>query len=159
MNRFRFRSRHRCSGARAAAPWLAGAAALLPLAGFLHPVSGADHAVAMVAVGLWGAVLGLAVLAAQIGTASGRALLLVLPIGWLTGVWIGLQLPGEPALPLLTTLSFTLVGLLVALQARLGVRWLARPRPAQRRPPWPGERGHHESRRRRTAREPLGNEP
>jgi urease accessory protein len=125
MNRFRFRSRHRCSGARAAAPWLAGAAALLPLAGFLHPVSGADHAVAMVAVGLWGAVLGLAVLAAQIGTASGRALLLVLPIGWLTGVWIGLQLPGEPALPLLTTLSFTLVGLLGALQARLGVRWLA----------------------------------
>lgn len=28
------------------------------VAGFLHPISGLDHAVAMVAVGLWGAVLG-----------------------------------------------------------------------------------------------------
>jgi urease accessory protein len=28
------------------------------LAGFLHPISGLDHVVAMVAVGLWGAVLG-----------------------------------------------------------------------------------------------------
>ena len=28
------------------------------MAGFLHPISGLDHVVAMVAVGLWGAVLG-----------------------------------------------------------------------------------------------------
>lgn len=28
------------------------------VAGFLHPISGPDHVVAMVAVGLWGAVLG-----------------------------------------------------------------------------------------------------
>ena len=28
------------------------------VAGFLHPISGLDHVVAMVAVGLWGAVLG-----------------------------------------------------------------------------------------------------
>jgi hydrogenase/urease accessory protein HupE len=69
-------------------------------------------------------VLGLALLAAQSGTAAGRSLLLALPIGWLAGGWIGLQLPGEPALPVLTTLSFTLVGVLVALQARLGQRTL-----------------------------------
>lgn len=51
----------------------AGALALVPMsawahadghpgggfvAGFLHPISGLDHVVAMVAVGLWGAVLG-----------------------------------------------------------------------------------------------------
>nr|WP_231605166.1 HupE/UreJ family protein [Synechococcus sp. CBW1006] len=54
--------------------WLAGVAlALVPMsvwahadahpgggfvAGLLHPISGLDHVVAMVAVGLWGAVLG-----------------------------------------------------------------------------------------------------
>jgi urease accessory protein len=69
-------------------------------------------------------VVGLALLAAQNGTAAGRLLLLALPIGWLAGGWIGLQLPGEPALPVVTTLSFTLVGLLVALRARLGERGL-----------------------------------
>jgi hypothetical protein len=70
-------------------------------------------------------VLALAVLAAQNGAPSGRALLLALPLGWLAGGWIGFRLPGEPALPLLTTLSFTLAGLLAALQARLGARALA----------------------------------
>ena len=69
-------------------------------------------------------VLGLALLAAQNGTAAGRSLLLALPLGWLAGGWIGMQLPGEPTLPVVTTLSFTLVGLLVALQARLGARVL-----------------------------------
>lgn len=70
-------------------------------------------------------VLTLAVLAAQNGAAAGRALLLALPIGWLAGGWIGLQLPGEPTLPLFCTLSFTLVGLLVALQLRVGARGVA----------------------------------
>jgi hydrogenase/urease accessory protein HupE len=70
-------------------------------------------------------VVGLALLAAQTGTAAGRLLLLALPLAWLVGGWIGLQLPGEPELPWLTTLSFTLVGLLVALQMRLGARVLA----------------------------------
>jgi hypothetical protein len=70
-------------------------------------------------------VLALAVLAAQNGAAAGRALLLALPLSWLAFGWIGLQLPAEPTLPWLTTLSFTLVGLLVALQARLGARGLA----------------------------------
>ena len=40
------------------------------LSGLLHPVTGLDHVVAMVAVGLWGAVLGAPALCVQVGGAS-----------------------------------------------------------------------------------------
>lgn len=65
-------------------------------------------------------VVALAVLAGQNGSRCSRWLLLTLGGAWLLGGLVGLQFPSEPELPWLLTLSFTLVGLLVALQLRAG---------------------------------------
>lgn len=79
-------------------------------AGFLHPLTGLDHVVAMVAVGLWGCILG------------GRAiwqLPVVFPLVMALGGFLGvLQVP----LPLVETgiaLSGIVLGLLVACAVRL----------------------------------------
>ena len=70
-------------------------------------------------------VVGLALLAGQSGSACARMLLVGLPLGWLLGGLIGQGLSGEPSLPVLTTVSFTVVGLLVALQVSFRPRVLA----------------------------------
>ena len=79
-------------------------------AGFTHPIFGADHVLAMVAVGLWAAVLG--------GCA-----LWSLPVAFVVAMGLGfvLSLAGMP-LPLVEPMILTsviILGVLVALAARL----------------------------------------
>lgn len=126
--------RHRClprwSSTQAAAVGLILASALLPpaahahveggqasglLAGFLHPISGADHVVAMVAVGLWGAVLGPPAL-----WLLPVAFPMVMAFGGLLGL-LGLPLPG---VELGIAVSGVVLGLMVLLERRPPL-WLA----------------------------------
>ena len=114
---------------RSALAFLAAAAALAPLAasahvgvdggahhgfaaGFMHPFSGVDHLCAMVAVGLWSALVarrGADLLWAPLGFAS------MLLAGALAGM-AGLQVPGvEPMI----AASLLALGLLVATRWRL----------------------------------------
>jgi urease accessory protein len=117
------RSVHGRSAARAAW-WLLAAAAFLPvaarahvegdqasglLAGFVHPVSGADHVVAMVAVGLWGAVLGPPAL-----WLLPVAFPMVMAFGGLLGL-LGLPLPG---VEVGIAVSGVVLGLMVLLERR-----------------------------------------
>jgi hypothetical protein len=67
-------------------------------------------------------VCGLGALAVQQGAACGIRLRLALPLAWLLGGSVGLQLPMELSTPWLNTITFALVGLLVALQVPLGGR-------------------------------------
>ena len=84
------------------------------IAGFVHPLSGADHVLAMVAIGLWGVVAG------------GRALwvwpvafVAMILVGFATGA-LGLQVPlVESAVGS----SIVVMGLLVALAVRAPVWW------------------------------------
>lgn len=68
-------------------------------------------------------VLGLSLLAGLAGASHGRAVLFSLTAAWLIGGLTGLQLDQEISLPLLNTLSFLLVGILVALDRKLPL-WL-----------------------------------
>jgi hydrogenase/urease accessory protein HupE len=63
--------------------------------------------------------LALALLAGLRGTAAARAAVVALPIAWLLGGLIGLNLPRTPDLAWLSVSSFTLLGVLVAVDARL----------------------------------------
>ena len=84
------------------------------IAGFAHPLSGTDHILAMVAIGLWGVVAG------------GRALwvwpvafVAMILVGFAAGV-LGLQVPFvEPAIGS----SIVVLGLLVAFAVRAPVWW------------------------------------
>jgi len=84
-------------------------------AGFSHPFAGADHLLAMVAVGLWGAFLG-------------RPLVLLLPLVFPTVMGVGgvLGMAGAPAPPVEAgiALSVLLLGAAVAAAWRAPV-WLA----------------------------------
>ena len=85
------------------------------LTGLLHPLSGIDHMVAMVAVGLWGAQLGSpAIYLLPI------AFPMVMAFGGILGI-AGVPLPGSE---LMIALSAVALGTAVALRARLPV-WLA----------------------------------
>jgi urease accessory protein len=64
-------------------------------------------------------VVALALLAGQRGTQAARWTLFALPMAWLVGGTLGVHLPGETTPPLLTTVTFALAGVLVALDARL----------------------------------------
>lgn len=64
-------------------------------------------------------VIALALLAGQRGTRTARWTLLALPLAWLAGGALGVRAPADTDLPLLTTLTFGLAGVLVALDARL----------------------------------------
>jgi urease accessory protein len=64
------------------------------------------------------AVLALSLLAGLAGASHGRAVLFGLTAAWLIGGLTGLQLDQEISLPLLNTLSFLLVGILVALDRK-----------------------------------------
>ncbi len=80
------------------------------MAGFLHPVTGLDHVVAMVAVGLWGAVLGAPAL---------WLLPVAFPMVMACGALFGLlQLP-LPGVEVGIALSALVLGVLVMLQKRL----------------------------------------
>lgn len=85
-------------------------------AGLAHPVSGADHLLAMIAVGLWAAMLG------------GRALW-ALPLAFVGAMlaggvagFVGLPLPGvEPMI----LASVVLLGAMAALALRMAAGWAA----------------------------------
>ena len=64
-------------------------------------------------------VLALALLAGQRGRRAGRLALVALPLAWLAGGLVGARWPALGAIPLGTTATFLLAGLLVALDARL----------------------------------------
>jgi len=64
-------------------------------------------------------VLALALLAGQRGTTAARAAVIVLPVAWLFAGLIGLSLPVALELTGLSIVSFTLLGVLVAADARL----------------------------------------
>ena len=80
------------------------------LSGLLHPVTGLDHVVAMVAVGLWGAVLGAPAL-----WILPLAFPMVMAFGGLLGM-LGLPLPG---VEIGIAVSGMVLGLLVLLDRRL----------------------------------------
>jgi urease accessory protein len=85
------------------------------LSGFLHPLAGPDHIIAMVAVGLWGAFLGYPAIWVLPVTFP-----LVMAFGGAFGV-IGVPLPGvETGI----ALSAIVLGLMVALAARPPL-WIA----------------------------------
>jgi urease accessory protein len=90
---------------------VAGTAAGLG-AGFLHPLSGLDHLLAMVSVGIWGAELGVpAIWLLPI------AFPLIMAVGGALGV-IGVPLPGGE---LLIAISVVVLGMLVASARRVPI--------------------------------------
>ena len=108
--------------------WVIGLAAAIPakahnsetlaggfLAGFYHPFSGLDHLLAMVAVGLWGSILG-------------RPLIVLLPVVFPTVMALGalLAMAGVPVPPieLGIAVSVLALGLAIALRFRAPI-WLA----------------------------------
>jgi urease accessory protein len=83
--------------------------------GFLHPLGGADHLLAMVSVGLWGAFLG-------------RPLIYVLPVVFPTvmvaGAALGMLAVPAPPVEIGIALSVVVLGLCIALAVRAPV-WAA----------------------------------
>jgi urease accessory protein len=77
--------------------------------GLLHPVSGADHVVAMIAVGLWGA---------QLGAPAVWVLPVTFPMVMAIGGAVGLLGIPLPGIEIGIALSAVLLGLMVALAAR-----------------------------------------
>jgi hydrogenase/urease accessory protein HupE len=69
--------------------------------------------------------LAAALLAGLCGPQAGRWTLAVLPVAWLIGAAAGLCVPGVPALPGLSILSFVALGLLVAFDVKLPARGVA----------------------------------
>jgi urease accessory protein len=116
------------STAATAALLLAGATLAMPalahmqqgqaagfVAGLLHPVSGMDHVVAMVAVGLWGA---------QLGAPAIWLLPVTFPLVMALGGFLGLVGVPLPGVEIGIAASGLLLGALVATQSRPPL-WLA----------------------------------
>ena len=78
-------------------------------AGLLHPLTGLDHLVAMVAVGIWGA---------QLGGAAMWVLPIVFPLVMALGAVVGILKIGLPVPELVIALSALVLGLAVALRVR-----------------------------------------
>ncbi len=85
------------------------------MAGFLHPISGLDHVVAMVAVGLWGAVLGPPAL---------RVLPVAFPMVMAFGGLLGLLWVQIPGVEIGIAVSGLAMGLMVLFELRPPL-WLA----------------------------------
>ncbi len=85
------------------------------VAGLLHPVSGMDHVVAMVAVGLWGA---------QLGAPAIWLLPVTFPLVMALGGFLGLVGVPLPGVEIGIAASGLLLGALVATQSRPPL-WLA----------------------------------
>lgn len=83
--------------------------------GFLHPISGPDHLVAMVAVGLWGAFLGLPAI---------WLLPIIFPLIMMIGGVMGVLGVGIPAVELGIATSAIVLGLAVAFALKPPL-WLA----------------------------------
>jgi urease accessory protein len=79
------------------------------LTGFLHPLSGPDHVVAMIAVGLWGA---------QLGPPAIWLLPVTFPMVMAFGGFLGLVGVPIPHVELGIAFSAVLLGLMVATEAR-----------------------------------------
>ncbi len=79
------------------------------MSGFVHPVSGMDHVLAMVAVGLWGA---------QLGNPALWLLPVTFPLVMAFGGFLGLIGVPLPATEIGIALSGIMLGLMVATQAR-----------------------------------------
>jgi urease accessory protein len=86
------------------------------VSGFLHPLSGLDHIIAMVSVGLWGAQLGLPAIWLLPLTFP-----LIMAVGGFLGL-IGVPLPGTEVG---IALSGVLLGLVVLLELRPRLVWAA----------------------------------
>lgn len=84
------------------------------VAGFLHPVTGIDHVVAMVAVGLWGAVL---------GPPAIWLLPVAFPMVMAFGGLLGLLAVPLPGVETGIALSALVLGVLVMFQTRLPLAW------------------------------------
>ena len=80
--------------------------------GFLHPMLGVDHVIAMVAVGLW---------AARLGGASVWVLPLVFPLVMAFGAALGLMGVTLPAVEAGIALSGVVLGLIIAVALRAPV--------------------------------------
>ena len=99
--------------------WLSaheGGSAAGLLSGLSHPVSGVDHILAMVAVGIWGAQLGQPAI-----WALPVAFPMVMALGGMLGL-LGLPLPG---VEIGIGLSALLLGLVVAFERRVALALLA----------------------------------
>ena len=68
-------------------------------------------------------VLAIALLSGLLGARHGRAVLFILPSAWMIGGFFGLRIGGEVSLPVVNTLSFLAVGLLVSVDRKLPL-WL-----------------------------------
>ena len=79
------------------------------LTGFLHPLSGLDHVLAMIAVGLWGA---------QLGAPAIWLLPVTFPMVMAFGGFIGLVGIPLPGVEIGIALSALLLGVMVASEAR-----------------------------------------
>jgi urease accessory protein len=67
----------------------------------------------------WLGLFAAALLAGLRGPQAGRWTLAMLPAAWVVGATVGLLVPGVPALPGISILSFVVLGLLVALDVKL----------------------------------------
>ena len=85
------------------------------LTGLKHPVSGLDHVLAMISVGLWGA---------QLGAPAVWLLPVIFPLVMAFGGFLGLVGVPLPGTEVGIALSAVLLGLVVALEARPPV-WVA----------------------------------
>jgi urease accessory protein len=83
--------------------------------GFLHPIFGPDHLLAMVAVGIWGA---------QLGRPAIWALPIAFPLIMAGGGLLSLAGIGVPMVETTIAASVVVLGALIALAARLPI-WLA----------------------------------
>ena len=82
------------------------------LTGFLHPISGLDHVLAMVAVGLWGA---------QLGAPAIWVLPVAFPLVMALGGMLGLMGVPLPGIEYGIAASALLLGVAVALEVRASV--------------------------------------
>jgi urease accessory protein len=86
------------------------------LSGLRHPVSGLDHVLAMVAVGLWGA---------QLGAPAIWLLPVTFPLVMACGGFLGLVGIPVPGVEIGVALSAVLLGAMVGLEARPPIPWAA----------------------------------
>jgi urease accessory protein len=82
------------------------------LTGFMHPLSGLDHMLAMVAVGLWGAFLGRPLIV---------ALPMLFPLGMVVGGALGMMSAPMPPVEIGIAASVLVLGLMILLAVRAPV--------------------------------------
>ena len=118
MNRATLGALAATAGLAVAGPAAAHAGTGLPggiVSGFLHPLTGADHLLAMVSVGLWGAFLGRPLI---------YALPVVFPTVMVAGAAMGMLGIPAPPVQIGIALSVLVLGLCIALAVRAPV-WAA----------------------------------